>query len=80
MGTWCPNCRDQSDFLKKWITENNSDDLEIVSVGFERYRDADKSLNVLKNYKAKQEIPWRIVHGGYASKKEASAVFQKYRG
>ncbi|GAA4281882.1 peroxiredoxin family protein [Gaetbulibacter aestuarii] len=35
MGTWCPNCLDESRFLADFYTENKSRDIEIVALSFE---------------------------------------------
>jgi thiol-disulfide isomerase/thioredoxin len=74
IGTWCPNCRDESNFLKSFY-EEKPENLEIISVAFERYRETDKSLNAIKRYKEKMNIPYDILYGGYYDKSEASQAF-----
>jgi thiol-disulfide isomerase/thioredoxin len=75
MGTWCPNCRDETKFLKSFLQKNELLNTEIISIGFERYRDKNKSIAALKRYKEKLELPYPVLHGGYYDKKEASAIF-----
>lgn len=76
MGTWCPNCKDENVYLKKFINENPQLNIEMVSVCFERYKDdLKKNLTQIKRYKSKMNIPWRVYYGGYANKAEASKVF-----
>ncbi len=73
MGTWCPNCRDETAFLVDYLKENNHEDLEVVAIGFERYREKDKSMKALKNYKEKFGMNYDLLLGGYFDKKEAAA-------
>jgi len=75
MGTWCPNCRDETKFLKTYLQENQLKNTEVISIGFERYRDKEKSMQSLRRYKKKLDLPYPILHGGYYDKKEASAIF-----
>ncbi len=71
MGTWCPNCRDETEFLLEYLKENPSKDLEVIGIGFERYREEEKSIAVLKRFKETLDIPYLLLYGGYYSKKEA---------
>jgi thiol-disulfide isomerase/thioredoxin len=72
MGTWCPNCKDASNFLKEFNSSTNENNIEIISIAFERYKDEAKNLAQIKRYKEKSNIPWEVVLGGVSSKSEAS--------
>jgi len=72
MGTWCPNCRDETTFLVNYLKEKNPQDLEVVAIGFERYREKEKSMEALLNYKKQFEMDYDILLGGYFDKKEAA--------
>ncbi len=71
MGTWCPNCRDESEYLKT-VQTRWGDQVEIYSIAFERYRDESVAVKKLDQYKNTMDIPWTMLLGGYASKQEAS--------
>ena len=73
MGTWCPNCMDETIFLKEYVTGKKSDDLAVFSIGFERYKDTVKSIGALVRFKEKMDIHYPVLYGGYYSKSEASA-------
>ncbi len=73
MGTWCPNCKDESKFLKAFF-DKKPEDLEIISICFERYKDTTRALQVVSNYKKKMEIPYEMLYGGYYSKSLVSQV------
>jgi len=70
MGTWCPNCRDEANYLKK--IKATYPEIEIFSLSFERYKDESKSIAAIKKYKNSMAIDWPILHAGYANKKENS--------
>ncbi len=72
MGTWCPNCRDETTFLLDYIKNNPREDLEIISIGFERYKDTGKSMDALRRFKETLHIPYTVLYGGYYDKKEAA--------
>lgn len=74
MGTWCPNCRDETEFLVNYLKDKNPEDLEVVAIGFERYREKDKSMTALKNYKKEFNMNYELLLGGYFDKKEAAAA------
>ena len=75
MGTWCPNCKDESNYLKSFYQSGNTDSIQIISVCFERYKNVDDNLRQIEKYKKKMDIPYDMVLGGYYSKDTASAVF-----
>jgi thiol-disulfide isomerase/thioredoxin len=70
MGTWCPNCKDATNFLKKVKAENP--DIAIAALAFERYRDSTKSTKILSQYVTKMQLTYPILLAGYFDKKEAS--------
>jgi len=75
IGTWCPNCRDESKFLVEYLQKNKKDDLEVIAIAFERYRDESKAIAAIDRYKEKMNIPYPVLYGGYYSKKETSEKF-----
>jgi thiol-disulfide isomerase/thioredoxin len=75
MGTWCPNCMDETVFLKDYLKESASEDIALFSVGFERYKDSLQNLKALKRYKEKMGLSHEILYGGHYDKKAASAKF-----
>lgn len=75
MGTWCPNCKDETLFLMDYIKNNPSEDLEIISVGFERYKNEDKCIAALKRFKENMKVPYTVLYGGHYNKEEAAKQF-----
>ena len=72
MGTWCPNCLDESKFLIGHLERLAELNVEIIALAFERYRDKTKALSAIKNYKERLELPYEVLLAGYYDKIEAS--------
>ena len=72
LGTWCPNCRDETNFLLDYLKTNSAENLEIIGISYERYKEKEKSLAATNRYKENLNIPYEILYGGYANKSEAS--------
>jgi thiol-disulfide isomerase/thioredoxin len=48
MGSWCPNCLDETRFLSKFYDENHNKGLEIVSLAYERSTDFARSVKAVR--------------------------------
>lgn len=72
MGTWCPNCRDETKFLTEYFQKNPNPNVEIITLAFERYRETDKAMAAIETYKDHFDIDWEVLHAGYYNKKEAA--------
>ncbi len=72
MGTWCPNCHDETAFLQEYFQQHPDTNVVVVSIAFERYRDTSHVLRQLQRYKQKMGIHWLVLWGGYYDKKEAA--------
>lgn len=70
MGTWCPNCKDETLFLKEYLVANPSDNLEVIGLAFEYY-EKEKSLEIIKRYSEVMDVPYPILYAGNSNKKKA---------
>ncbi|MEO6758870.1 MAG: TlpA disulfide reductase family protein [Saprospiraceae bacterium] len=77
MGTWCPNCRDEQNFLTEYLKNNPTiaQDLAIVGFSFERGKDTTQINAHLRAYQQEMGIPFEIVYAGAATTAEAERVF-----
>ncbi len=73
LGTWCPNCLDESMFLKRYIESNPTTKVAVIGIAFERYREREKAFDILNRYAGKLDLPYKLVLGGYFDKKEAAS-------
>lgn len=75
MGSWCPNCLDETNYYKALYEKYKSKGLEITSVAFEYGSTKRMQRKKLKRFVDKAEIPYPVYLGGAANKKTASALF-----
>ncbi|NJB85818.1 thiol-disulfide isomerase/thioredoxin [Lewinella marina] len=72
-GTWCPNCRDETNFLKEYLAENETGDLKVVALAFERYgADDPRSRAAVERYRDNMEVEWPVLLAASNDKREAS--------
>ncbi len=70
LGSWCPNCLDEAEFLAPWYKENKDRGVEIVGLAFERKDDPEYIQKVLLNLVKKYDITYDILVGGKISDSE----------
>lgn len=75
IGTWCPNCTDQTQFLSPWFKANKNRGVEAIAVGFEQKDDLAYAKYTLGKLRDKYDIQYDILFGGIADKKVASEKF-----
>ena len=75
MGSWCPNCMDETKFYKELYEKYKDQGLEIVAIAFETPKDFQSKARMLKKLKNHFDIQYKILVGGDASKKIASDIF-----
>jgi thiol-disulfide isomerase/thioredoxin len=72
LGTWCPNCLDETTFLKEYLKTHNNDKLAVIGLAFERYKDQEKNAAIVEQYIKTQQVPYPILLAGKYDKKEAA--------
>lgn len=70
LGSWCPNCLDEAEFLAPWYKENKDRGVEIVGLAFERKDDPEYIQKVLSNLIKKYDITYDVLVGGKISDSE----------
>jgi thiol-disulfide isomerase/thioredoxin len=71
-GTWCPNCMDETKFLKDWYTANKDRGIEILGLAYERKDDFAYASERVKKMKDKWNVPYEFVIAGVNDKAKAS--------
>lgn len=74
LGTWCPNCMDETKFLVPWYTQNKDRGVEILGLAYERKDDFAYASGRVKKMKEKWNIPYDFVIAGVDDKAKASAT------
>ncbi len=68
MGTWCPNCMDQSRMLGELYGKYHKDGLEAVALSFERYPDTTQALAAIRHFKERLGIEYELLYAGLATR------------
>jgi len=67
MGTWCPNCLDESQFLTEYYSKNKSRGVEIIALDYERKDDFEKAKNNISRLQNRLNITYPILFSGTTS-------------
>ncbi|AHJ96796.1 TlpA disulfide reductase family protein [Hymenobacter swuensis] len=72
LGSWCPNCMDETNFLAPWYEKNKQRGVEIIGLGYERTTDQAVATKKLLKMKERMNIGYDIAVAGEANKDAAS--------
>lgn len=72
MGSWCPNCVDETRLLNELYARHQQNGLEVLSVAFERYEDPEKAFSGLRRFRDVLKVQYPILYGGRSGKGEAA--------
>jgi thiol-disulfide isomerase/thioredoxin len=80
MGTWCPNCIDETNLLRTLKESYGPKGLEIIALGFEVGADTKKQRSRLKKFAKDLEVNYPVYLAGTSSKEAAAAYFPMLNG
>jgi thiol-disulfide isomerase/thioredoxin len=80
LGSWCPNCMDETAFLAPWYKENKDRGIEIIGLAFERKNDFDFAKRTLSRLKERFDIKYEILFAGLAGTDQASKALPALSG
>lgn len=72
LGSWCPNCIDETAFLAPWYNQNRQRGVEIIGLAFERKNDLVFAKAALTRLINRFDVQYDILFAGIADKKAAS--------
>lgn len=75
MGTWCPNCRDETAFLTDYLSRHPAEDYAVVAVAFERYAEKEKAMSALRRYVDNMGVTYPVLLAGLKDQATAETVF-----
>lgn len=64
LGSWCPNCLDEMDYLAPWYKENKNRGIEIVGLAFERKDDPEYVKKVLSRLIDRYDVTYPVLFAG----------------
>ncbi|MBQ0735465.1 peroxiredoxin family protein [Aquimarina celericrescens] len=73
MGTWCPNCMDETKYYVDFYNRNKEKDIEFIALAFEYAKTPEKAFKSIKRLqqKLKVEYPVLLAQYGTSDKKKA---------
>lgn len=66
MGTWCPNCRDETRFLVDYLDAHPEQELEVIALAFEVTEEQERIDRNLERLKTQMNVPYEVVYAGKA--------------
>lgn len=72
LGSWCPNCLDETAFLSPWYKANQKRGIEIIGLSFERKDDFYFAKTRLEKLVKRFDIQYDLLFAGLADKSKAA--------
>jgi thiol-disulfide isomerase/thioredoxin len=72
MGSWCPNCMDETKFLSEWYNEHRGQKTEVVAFDYERITDTATVNNNIRRLKKQFNIKYPVLFAGSNDKQRAA--------
>lgn len=76
MGTWCPNCMDETRYFNELYSKYHTQGLEIISVGYEVGSSFEEHAARIRKLKERYDLSFHFIVGGAANKGLASEHFR----
>lgn len=72
MGTWCPNCMDEAEYLANFYAKNKNRGIEIIGLAFEKDSSKAKFAANVERIRHRFGLDYELLLAGKAAKDEAS--------
>jgi len=73
MGSWCPNCVDETRLLDELYSQYHGLGLNVMAIAFEKQEDPTRAIQGLKRFRDELDVAYPIAYAGSASKENTSA-------
>ncbi|WP_405570575.1 peroxiredoxin family protein [Winogradskyella sp. Asnod2-B02-A] len=73
MGTWCPNCLDESKYYAEYYKNNKDKDIEFVALAFEYAKSKEIAFSRIDRMQAKVGIDYPVLLAQYGTSDKAKA-------
>lgn len=73
MGSWCPNCLDETKFYSRFYKENQDKDIEFVALAFEYAKTEEDAIKSIKRLKDNVGVEYPILLAQYGSSDKEKA-------
>ncbi|MFD1314872.1 peroxiredoxin family protein [Namhaeicola litoreus] len=72
LGTWCPNCMDETRFLADWYKKNKDRGVEIIGLAYEIKPEFTYAKDRIKTMKTQMRVDYEVLVAGLSTTKSAS--------
>lgn len=79
MGTWCPNCMDETRFLANWYEKNKDRGIAVAGLAFESGDDFSYAAGRVRKMRQKTGVSYPVLIAGNKDKKKAAAALPMLR-
>ncbi|KAA1243353.1 peroxiredoxin [Aquimarina sp. RZ0] len=73
MGTWCPNCMDETKYFVSYYNQNKDKDIAFVALAFEYAKTPEKAFKSIEKLRAKLQVEYPILLAQYGSSDKQKA-------
>ena len=67
LGTWCPNCLDETLFLTDYLKTHTNRQIEVIGLAFESAKTKEKAFEGIQRLKDRIQVPYPILLAQYGS-------------
>jgi thiol-disulfide isomerase/thioredoxin len=72
MGSWCPNCMDETAFLAPWYKKNRQRGVEVIGLAYERSPEFEQAKVWVDKLKTKYKVDYEVLIAGTNNKQAAA--------
>lgn len=72
MGTWCPNCMDETVFLAELYEKYQNQGLEILGLAYEKAKEHENIWRNIRRLKEYSGAKYKFLHSGTSNKRQAA--------
>ena len=64
MGSWCPNCMDETAFLSEYYRKNKSRGVEIIGLAYEYSTDEKRAVRSIRKFRERFNVQYTLLNTG----------------
>jgi len=73
MGTWCPNCLDETKFYVDYLNQHPNEDVKVIALAFEYAKTEEKAFEGIKRLQERVGVPYPIALAQFGSRSKVKA-------
>jgi len=73
MGTWCPNCLDETKYYTQYVEDHKDEDIEFIALAFEYAKTEEKAFKAIHRLKDVLQVPYPVLLAQYGTSNKKKA-------